>query len=362
VTRERLVNLALEIGWMVPWLFFLRAGQAWWVVPAAGLASLAVLQSGRRAMWGPVSLAAALGVGALTGGVAAAVAGGLAWWRGWAQQGEGRPRLLVRLMVVLVTLAVLVLLRPAWWWILAFALVLTAGGLAESARPGGVSGGEWWALAVGLTVVALGGALVLYGLTAWGPWQVLFGLLIALFKAAVKAVAFLFFSLLGHLRLAGHYFRPKITHAKHATTRPPPVKYAGGHDLLLVVLLTLAGVAAVGLGAWWLSRALASWQPAASEAEDRVERRKIAGRADRRAPSLSYTRRFVAWRMRRSRRRRQGPAIHETVREWLLRLHGRVPETAVRLYEEVRYRGASDSAARADEARRQWPAEPPSRR
>jgi hypothetical protein len=359
VTRERLVNLALEIGWMVPWLFFLRAGQAWWVVPAAGLASLAVLRSRGRSIWGPVSLAAALGVGALTGGVTAAVAGGLAWWRGWAQQGESRPRLLVRLMVVLVALAVLVLVRPAWWWVLALALVLTAGGLAESARPGGVHGREWWTLALGLTVVALGGALVLYGLTAAGPWQALLGLLLVLLKAMVKAFAYLFFSLFGHLHLRGHFLKPTITRPKHGTTRPPPIKYAGGHDLLLVVLLTLAGAAVVGLGAWWLSRVLAAWQPAAGDPDDRVERRKISARIERRVPSLSYTRRFVAWRMRRSRSRRQGPALHETVREWLLRLHGRVPETAVRLYEEVRYAGVLDSAARAEETRRHWPAEPP---
>ena len=356
--RQRLVSLSLEIGWMVPWLFALHAGRAWWIVPAAGLSALFVARISTRGVFGPVTLLAAMGGGALLGGVLGAIAAGIAWWRGWAAHGEDRPRLLVRLVVVLIALGILVLWHPGWWWILAGALLLAVAGLAEAARPEGVSGQEWWTLGTALAVVSLGVALVVYGLAWWGPWKHLTPLLELAFQLVVEVAAALVFRIFKDLHLKGRVVAPKVPQVKRPAAKRPPMRYAGGHHVLILIVLGVLGAAALAWGAVWLSRALARWQPPPPDEDERVERKKLPDREVGWQSHLTFTRRVVAGRMRRAVRRRYGPRPHETLREWLLRVHGEVPEAVVRLYEEVRYAGAADSADRAERTRRRWPREP----
>jgi len=360
VTRRRLVTLALDVGWTIPWLFVLHAGAAWWVPPASGLALYFVAASRRRGALGPLAVAASLAAGFFFGSGPGLAAGGIGTWRGWAAHGTPeRGGLLKRLVLVVVMLAVLVIWQPAWWPVLPAALVLAVVGMAEAERPPGVDRQEWWGLGTAFGLLAAGMAVVMYGLAVWGPWKYLAGPLTDLVSLMFEVIAYTVVRLLSRIHFHGlHIRRPKIQYKNRAQSHQPRLHPTGGHHLVLLVVLGVVGLALLALGLWWLGRSLAAWSPAAEDVEERLERRRIAARPGRESALVRHTRRVVQRRMRQALRRRIGAEAHETLREWFERVYGSAASASVTLYEEVRYGGAPDGAGRAAEADRAWPKDP----
>jgi hypothetical protein len=356
--RQRAVSLALEIGWMVPWLIVLHAGGAWWVPLLAGVSLLLIATSSHRATFGPIAIVIVLALGYLFGGGLGLAAAAVGAWRGWGAHGmQSRSALMGRLVMVLMTMAILVIMHPPWWPVLPGALVLAVAGLAEAARPPGVGSREWWGLGSAFGLVALGIAVVIYGLALWGPWKHLAGPVNAGLAFVVRAVAYTLVRLLTRIHFYGlHLHIPRLPRSPGHKAKPRPA--TGDHHLILIGLLALGGAAVIALGVSWLSRALARWDPAPDEAEEHLERRGLADRYAAQTGRVRLTRRVVQRRLRRAFRRRVGAHPHETLREWFGRIHRSDKAGPVDLYEQVRYGGTQDSQGRATRAAREWPPDP----
>ncbi|MCL5967069.1 MAG: DUF4129 domain-containing protein [Firmicutes bacterium] len=356
--RQRIVSLVLEIGWMVPWLIALGAGASWWVPILSGLALVVISTSRRRGTFGPLAVLAGVAIGYLMGSGFGAVAAGIGAWRGWAAHGRPtRSGLLGRLVVVLIALSALVIWHPSWWPVLPASLILAVAGMAEASRPPGVGSEEWWSLGSAFGLVSLGAALVVYGLAFWGPWKHLAGPLNAVLAFAIGLISDTIVRLLSRIHFHGHLHIPKIQRSSANAHRPPPPRLVAGHHLVWVILIAVVGAIVVTLGVWWISRALANWNPKPAEDEERLERRRVGDPYRGHPGRVRFTRRVVRVRLKSAVRRQKGASPNETLREWFRRVHHEVP-SPVTLYEEVRYGGVRDTAERARRTHRQWPPEP----
>jgi hypothetical protein len=361
--RSVMVSLVLGVGWLVPWLIAIHAGLALAVPPLVGAAFLELAATKQPRAVLAAALLAALGFGYALGHLWGAVASGVAAWAGWAAW-DPAPRngLLMRLALVLVALGALVIWFPAWWPILLVAIGVGVLGLLEGERPAGTARRRWWGLGVAVAVAASGIALLAYGLAPVAlPHPPFHGPCYNRMCIGDYGTDAELGSGISRLRGRGH---PRTPAGGLPFKRlPNPARHGAGatgvRDPLTYVIP--AGIAIAAVGLWLRRRMLRDWEPTA-ESTPNTERAQIKQgetAADLDAtPTLQYTRRIVHQQLRQASRRPHAARPGETVREWGRRVYGESVLSAVRLYEEVRYGGAADSADRASMVARRWPSRP----
>lgn len=344
----------LEVGWAAAWALHLGAG--WLPLAAAVPAALAAAQLRRQpAIAAPAWLLGAA-AGALTGSPWGALLVLYAMWRGASPPDPDHPAIYERLELALAGAAALTYVDHTWAWTLAAALLLGLATTLEVHRDPGTPTRLQLGLATVLAALGAAAGVAMLAVGVLAPWGVLGALLREL--AFIILALFSFISPLPPPALpklkkpkgSGHKFKPKVVHVTH---------YLAG---VLLVLAATATAAAI----WYL------WQkhrptprgprrPGPRDAaEARLDRDTwVEGPLARgAAPRTTLTRRVVQTQMRRAARRRLGPRRGETLREWLRRIHGASAARLASLYEEVRYGGAADDAARARALQRRWPPDP----
>lgn len=334
----------LEVGWMAAWALHFGAG---WDVAVMPLAAIAAEQARTRRAWAvPVWI---------LGAAAAAVTGGwwgvllvlAAMWRGASPPRRDQPAVYERMAIAIIGAAPLAVVAAGWAWTLPAAVALGLLAALDLHRDPATDRTAQLQLAGLLALAAAAAGLVVLAVVAAAPLQLAFPLLRAVLDAIGHIVAF-FVTHLSNGRapkLFQKFYFPTVRHLRtHLHHQPPPPWWF----YVAAALVVAAGLATALVA---LARVAKPVRRAAGGdgRVKQVEREWLDPRGVHHlyGPRVALTRRVVQILMRRAERRQRGPAPGETVREWLGRLYGAPAGDTAALYEEVRYGGVSDDAARA---------------
>jgi len=343
---------ALEMGWLIAWAIHFGAG---WDVALMPLGAVGANLVRRRLAWAVPTWAVGVGAGVLTGGPWGGALLLVAMWRGASPPSREHQAVFERMAVALIGTTPLAIVDPAWAWTIPVALavgLVAALNLNSDPRR---QGWAHWQLGGSLIVLSVAVGVAVTVAVAAMPFRAV----VPLFRAALDALGrlvALLVRLLGDKQLRRELGKAYAGHATkvHAFHRSPPTPLwlyvAVGIGLLLAVVL-----------AYSLVRKLAPTDQAvvaqeqAGELRLRRERLRIPATDGSRGLRAELTRRVVRARMARAKHRGFGPQRGETVREWMARVYTEPTAALVSLYEEVRYGGIQDDAARARKVSSRWP-------